>query len=125
MAGGEFKVTGDDIVLKTLDAVAERFAAQLPEALRAELEIEATESQQRTPVDTGALRRSTRVTVDGQGRETVGTIAVGGPAAPYAVYVHENLSAHHPIGQAKFLESTITESAPFLAARIAKRVELG
>jgi hypothetical protein len=25
-------------------------------------------------------------------------------SAPYAIYVHENLEAHHPIGQAKFLE---------------------
>lgn len=122
---GQLQITGDDIVLRNLDALAQRFSAQLPAALRAELEIEATESQQRTPVATGALRRSTRVTVQGEGMETIGTIAVGGPAAPYAVYVHENLHAHHPVGQAKFLESTVTESAPFLAARIAKRVELG
>jgi hypothetical protein len=28
-----------------------------------------------------------------------------GYSAPYAIYVHENLQAHHPIGQAKFLET--------------------
>lgn len=27
-----------------------------------------------------------------------------GYSAPYAIFVHENLTAHHPIGQAKFLE---------------------
>lgn len=31
------------------------------------------------------------------------TVAVGFTAA-YAMYVHENLEAHHPVGQAKFLE---------------------
>jgi hypothetical protein len=27
-----------------------------------------------------------------------------GYTAAYAIYVHENLTAHHPVGQAKFLE---------------------
>jgi len=31
------------------------------------------------------------------------SVVVGFTAA-YAVYVHENLEAHHPVGQAKFLE---------------------
>jgi hypothetical protein len=41
----------------------------------------------------------------------------------YAVYVHENLQAHHPVGQAKFLESAMTEAAPTLAERVAARVK--
>jgi hypothetical protein len=30
--------------------------------------------------------------------------------APYAVYVHENLQAHHSVGQAKFLEQPMREN---------------
>jgi hypothetical protein len=62
------------------------------------------------------------VDVAGDGLDTVGTITVGGPSASYAIYVHENLENFHPIGQAKFLESVVLESAPFLGARIATRV---
>lgn len=32
------------------------------------------------------------------------TSYVVGYTAAYAIYVHENLEAHHPVGQAKFLE---------------------
>ena len=51
------------------------------------------------------------------------TIEVGGPAAPYAVVVHEDLEAFHPTGQAKYLESTIMQSAPFMLDRISKRLK--
>jgi hypothetical protein len=51
-------------------------------------------------------------------------IVAGGPAAPYAIYVHEDLEAIHPVGQAKFIESVLLESRPFMAARIAKRIDL-
>lgn len=34
------------------------------------------------------------------------SVVVGFTAA-YAVYVHENLDAHHPVGQAKFLEEPV------------------
>lgn len=57
------------------------------------------------PVATGALRASGFVdpplqTLDG-GSVTLG---FGGPAAPYAVIVHEDLTKRHPVGQAKYLE---------------------
>jgi hypothetical protein len=45
--------------------------------------------------------------VDGpykKGNEISVNIIFGGPTAPYAVYVHENLDVHHPYGEAKFLE---------------------
>lgn len=93
-------------------------------AMQSELEVEATESQRRTPVDTGALRASHQVSVEAKPGEVVGTITVGGVAAPYALYVHENLDAYHPVGQAKFLESTLVESTPHLASRIGKRINL-
>ena len=48
----------------------------------------------------------------------------GGPAAGYAIYVHEDLGAFHPVGDAKFMESVLNESRPFLAKRIAARVDL-
>ena len=65
------------------------------------------------------------------------TLGFGGPAGignqggetnntevGYAIWVHERLDVLHPIGQAKFLESTLLESIPYLAERIAKRIAL-
>ena len=118
--------------LKNGDAVRARIAKwkkKIPDALGAalykETQIEATEAKKRTPVDRGPLRAS----VHAEGPFRRGTmiwtqIVAGGPAAPYAVYVHEDLEAFHKVGQAKFIESVIMESRPYMAARVAKRMQL-
>ena len=41
----------------------------------------------------------------------------------YAVYVHENLEAHHPVGQAKFLEQPARELAPELGRMIVENLK--
>tara|TARA_R110000824_G_scaffold185016_8_gene365941 strand:+ start:449 stop:829 length:381 start_codon:yes stop_codon:yes gene_type:complete len=107
-----------------------KLAAAVPNkvgiALYSEALIEQAESMVRTPVDTGALRASHITTQPersaGGGTISV-TIQVGGPAADYALQVHEDMEALHKTGQAKFLESTINESAPHLAARIGARLK--
>jgi hypothetical protein len=69
-------------------------------------------SQRLVPVDLGALKASGFVSLpDIQGDWIEITIGYGGPAAPYAFYVHEDLEAFHDDGQAKYLE------IPFLAER--------
>jgi hypothetical protein len=112
-----------------LAEVAAAFPAQAGAALRAEAEIEMTEAKLRTPVKTGALRGSGTVVgpVEDDGAQVV-VLAFGTPvsvSAAYAVEVHENLEAFHRVGQAKFLESVILESAPYLAQRVAERIQLG
>ncbi len=94
-------------------------------ALYIEAEIEVKEVTRRTPVDTGELRAS--VFQKGPVREwrTIYTLIVaGGPAAPYAIHVHENLEAFHKVGQAKFIESVILESRAFMGQRLARRIEI-
>jgi len=114
--------------IKKLDHTIPLVAAA---ALYQEALVEQKESMKRTPVDVttkrggGTLRDSHQTSPPkwkGQNLEV--TIKVGGPAAGYAVIVHEDMEAHHTVGQAKFLESTILESAPFMLARIAKRMKL-
>ena len=57
--------------------------------------------------------------------------AVGTPSvavsfsAAYAMPVHENLEAHHPVGQAKFLEQPAREMGPELAATVRTAVQQG
>jgi hypothetical protein len=62
-------------------------------------------SQTRCPVDTGTLRGSAQVQRE---KETV-TVGYGGAASSYSIDQHENLSYHHTVGQAKFLESAFDE----------------
>lgn len=107
-------------------AAIQRLIQSAARALYEEASIEMTEAKRRTPVDTGALKASGMVLPPATtGRDTVVQLQFGGPAVGYATYVHENLEALHPNGgQAKFLESTLLESAPFLSERIAKRILL-
>ncbi len=118
-------VKGLDKVMKRLEGLAKRMPNEVARALYEEAQVEKAESMRRTPVRTGALRASHEVSKPNvSGREISVVISVGGVAAPYAVVVHENLEALHNPGQAKFLESTLMESKPFMAARIAKRISL-
>lgn len=96
------------------------------DALYEEAKIEMKEAKRRTPVLTGALRDSGMVMKPevSVSNEISVTLSFGVPGPYYAIYVHENLEAVHETGQAKFLESTILESAPFMAQRIANRIKL-
>lgn len=94
-------------------------------ALYQEAEREMTEAKQRTPVDTGTLRDSGHVQQPERDSDGVSvTMGFGGAAEEYAIIVHENLEALHPVGQAKFLESVLQESAPHLLERIANRIKV-
>lgn len=58
-----------------------------------------------TPVETGRLRSSITHQVVSDSRVDVGT------NVEYAVYVHENLNAYHPVGEAKFIEKAAAREA--------------
>jgi hypothetical protein len=119
------KIDGLDQLQRRLTELAQGLGAEVGNALRAEAEIEMTEAKRRTPVLTGALRGSGHVTGPTfRGRDITVELKFGGPAAPYAVAVHENLEAFHKNGEAKFLERPLMESAPHLAARVARRIKL-
>ena len=132
------EVTGFREMARALDALAAQIPGEVGNAVRAEAEIEMTEAKQRTPLLTGALQASGHVTGPEQdGRDQVIRMGFGGPAGSgnhggesnnvdvgYAVWVHENMEALHPRGQAKFLESVLLESAPYLLERVAARIDL-
>jgi hypothetical protein len=114
---------------KELAAKLLALAGKLPQAegaaLYQEALVESKESQRRTPVEFGVLRASHEVQPPVfSGLDVSVEIQVGGDAKEYALIVHENLEVDHPVGQAKFLESTLFESAPFMAERVAKRMNL-
>jgi hypothetical protein len=80
------------------------------------------------PVRYGALRASgmAQDVVD-DGDALVETLSFGDTAVDYAIYVHEDLEAHHAVGQAKFLEEPLIEMQPQMADLLAEslRAQLG
>lgn len=122
-SGGNLR--GAAAMLAKIQRVKKLFPDHVATALRQEMEIEATEVRRRTPVDTGELRGSVQVVGPArQGSRLYVMIVAGGTAAPYAIYVHEDLEAFHKVGQAKFLESVILESRPYMLQRLARRIQL-
>lgn len=81
-------------------------------------------SRELTPVLTGALRGShvTAQPVVDAGHNVYVRISVGGPAAGYAVHVHENLDSRHEVGQAKYLEGAVNASRDSLITGVADRL---
>lgn len=83
------------------------------------------ESQRITPVETGALRGSGAV-------ESVSSseyeITYGGPAAGYAVWVHEinkNYTTKNPRGQWKYLEQALTDNFDEVLDHMARIIRAG
>lgn len=105
-----------------LTALAERAAPAAAKLLYQEAEAIMTVSKEvYCPVKWGALRDSGHVELPEQrGAEVSVTLGYGGPSAPYAVYVHEDVMLHHrPPTQAKFLERPMLEAAAGLEERLA------
>ncbi len=83
------------------------------------------------PVDTSALRSSGYVQQPIRAGKTITVfLGYGGPAAKinsktgestdgYALIVHENLEAFHPVGTAKYLEMPFDQAKRGMAARVA------
>lgn len=116
----EAKVTGLDGVIKMLQQHKEKAVAALKKELYQEAEGIMTQSKELVPVDTGNLRDSGTVRLPLQtGRSIVQELGYGGPAAPYAIFVHENTVVFHKIGMAKFLEIPFRQAQKGMADRIA------
>lgn len=99
-------IIGGTAVAKKFQAAAQESPTALVAAIYQEAEAVMTLSKQEyVPVDTGALRASGHVEppVRTAGGGSV-ALGFGGPSAPYAVIVHEDLTKRHPVGGAKYLE---------------------
>lgn len=105
--------------------VADRYPDVVGRGLMEETEIETTEVRRRTPIDLGPLVGS----VHAEGpfrrmRSIYSMIVAGGPAAGYAIIVHEDPVPIHPVGQWKFIESVLMEARAYFAGRVARRIQL-
>lgn len=122
-------VKGTEQITKILDSLGERAIQALEQSLHEVGEELMTRSKMLVPVDTSALRASgVAQPVERQGDVLVETLSYGGTAGAtvagkyvgYAIYVHENMQAHHVNGQAKFLEQPVMEAVNDLPELLAE-----
>lgn len=125
----KFSLRGAGNMMKTLKKVVNEYPDRIAAALYQEAQIEVTEMKRRTPVDTtenaphpGNLRNSIHANPPEHRGRRISVMIATGRQAPYAIYVHENPDALHPVGEWKFMESVLNESAPHMANRVGRRI---
>ncbi len=126
MAKTEFSTIGLTPAIANLGELEKTFLHKLGAGMFAEAVLIEQESRNRTPVLTGALRAS-HETMEPEinGDRILVRIVVGGPAAPYAVEVHEKVEIPHRNGRSKFLQSAMEEAAESYFSRSLDRATEG
>lgn len=116
----EAVVTGTSKIRELLRLHKEKAVAALKRELYQEANGIMTQSKELVPVDTGNLRDSGTVQLPRQeSTAVVQELGYGGPAAPYAIFVHENTVVFHKVGMAKFLEVPFRQAQRGMSDRIA------
>ena len=125
---------------RRLERMGERMPNQVERALYLEAELIMTDSKQRyVPVDLGTLRSSGHVQRPVRnGREISVSMVYGGPAAAYALAIHEHPSDASPPSWrgkptldfsvpgtgTKYLERPMNAALNGMAERIARRIDI-
>lgn len=79
-----------------------------------------TKADQDCPVDQGTMRATHAVIREGNAV----LVGYGGPAAPYTLKQHEDVSLSHPgQGKAKWLEDAFKEKLPGLEAKVGRKIK--
>lgn len=118
------EVKGVDKAMAKLSRLGPKVRQALRAALYQEAEAIMGASKEIVPVDTSALKTSGHVRPpEEQGGAITVTLGYGGPAAPYAIYVHERLDVRHkPPTQAKYLEQPAKEAATGMGHRLGQKL---
>ncbi len=114
-------LTGKNEALSKLNSELRKVKGRNVKGMRVAAAIIKTNSQARTPVDTGNLRASHYIAFGGSKGSPIAEV---GLTANYAVKVHEDLAASHPTGQAKFLSEAISSSHRVILDEVRKRVRV-
>jgi hypothetical protein len=119
-------------VIKNLNQTVEKAANGTKKATTFVCKRIIEKSLGQVPRNTNTLASSAFYKVEGHVRNFVGTVGYGGNddpvnpktgqnASQYMVVVHEDLTAFHPVGNAKFLENAVKEfqeEFPIVTAQI-------
>ena len=115
---------GDQELVNALKAGEEDTPQAIAQAIWEEANIIFAKSQVLVPVDTGVLRGSGGVSSPQMGNTgSFVDIFYGGPAASYALLVHEIIGNYHnPPTQAKYLEQPVMEAMSTIQENIKGRI---
>ncbi len=136
------RLTGVAELKKALQAGGERALKLAGQGLYQEAEqIMLRSKEEFCPVDTGNLKSTGHVELpEYKGKSVTVELGYGGPAAEYALEVHENPRAgktggvspqgrrykhYSQVGQWKYLEQPINEAVPGMAGRLADFIKAG
>jgi hypothetical protein len=113
-----------DVLLSALASAGDKARTAGARALRTVAELIMTDAKRITPVEHGNLRNSGHVQdVKEIGDRLEVALGFGGPAAPYAIYVHERMDLRHKAGtSAKFLERPMLAWASKIEAQMASLI---
>lgn len=115
------QLVGAEETMAAIDLLTAEAALAASQAAYDEARFELGLTKLQVPVETGQLRASGRVDkypLDFSGALALAAIAYGGPAGSgpgqtqdvdYALAVHEDLSAYHDHGNAKYVENVVNE----------------
>lgn len=119
-----FSLEGDKELQNVLRVASKEAPLAVAKAIWEEANLIFARSQVLVPVDTGVLRGSGGVSAPQFGiHGSYVDIFYGGPAAPYALYVHEIIGNYHnPPTQAKYLEQPFMEALPAVQNNISRRI---
>ncbi len=119
------KLTGSKRLNKKLLKYPDIALFEITKHLTQEAEGIMTAAKQLVPVDTGNLRASGFVRFPEIGRKKVNVqLGFGGPAAAYALRVHEDLNAFHTVGTAKYLSMPFRQAKKGLPKRLAQALAI-
>lgn len=136
--GIKFELVGLEQALRLLHAAEPNIKKFVATGLYREAEkVMRRSKEELVPVDTGNLRASGHVEQPNISADNIDVVlGFGGPAAPYALAVHENPNAGAPgyphgsgkavgskVGQWKYLEQPLLEAAPQIRAVIVNALE--
>lgn len=121
----DFKLVGMDKLQRLLIAGSSEAAKAAGRGLYGEAQEAFDASQDMVPVDTAALIGSGMISEPmWEGDKMTVELGYGGPAAPYAIYVHEDLEANHMPGkEAKYLEKPVVQQTQGMDRRLASYIE--
>ena len=126
MAKSSFRLdlTADKELINALKAGKQQTPQAIAQAIYEEANVIFAKSQILVPVDTGILRGSGGVSAPQMGNQGYFVdIFYGGPAAPYAFFVHEIIGNYHnPPTQAKYLEQPVMEAMSTIQQNIKGRI---
>lgn len=114
------RITGLDDLRAKFKNTEHIFEREIGLALKHSIAMSGTESQRRTPVDTGFLRSS----IGGAGGYSYvrGLTAGIGTNVRYAIYVHEG-NGTHKVGENKFFEKGLEASNEYIQSEFHKAME--